>query len=1807
MASETSPHPKKDDLMAFGLGKMSPEDAVAIEIHLAECPDCCDTMLELQDDTFVGLVKKSPPLPILDETDADGSVHDRSSHTAFQPTVLDSDTETKPLPFEGDATDLPEGLCQHSRYRILKRIGRGGMGDVYKAEHRVMNRHVALKVIKPELVRNESAIRRFHREVQAAARLHHGNIVTAHDAERAGSSHFLVMEFVDGINLDQVLRERGPLEVAQACDMVRQTSIGLEHAHQLGMVHRDIKPHNLMLTESGAVKILDFGLASFVSHAATEEADSIRDDENLTAPTAEILHQLTQIGTMMGTPDYIAPEQAKDARGADVRADIYSLGCTFYTLLTGKPPFQEDSVAKKLTAHAQKDPEPISKYRDDMPTEIDTVLKKMMAKDPAERYQTPAEVAEALDQFCKTATPINTTSSWNLSTMLAGVFATLMAFAVYYVQTDYGVVRVSVANKDVLVELNGESITMKDGEKELKIRAGRQKLFVKRGEFSFYTDNFQLGRGDDVQFKVELLPGEVSIRKDGERFGANPLPKTEHALLSKESVKELVAEATGIANEDWVKIATATELPTPSSMDNQSLSLILFSMAEIEPQEFASKAPDFSRDFHYLTPNIPKPAEIAKAIWISKSKGYASFIQPEYVTDATVNIANDSAHGSVSFKATGLYEGRVNYVARQTESHWRIEELHLPNSGLSLQRSDGGEWKRASSVNAEAVVTYTVTSRGPTFNLNGQPLSDRQELFEQLRNLVEENPHLVVQLKGDLKPDSLDVGQLQNLITGAGVQQVRFPPGFREARADAMAKAFMPSEQSDRMRNLAIIGKAFRSFDRNRGHLPPAQVKGGFDEEGRPRLSWRVHLLPFHGENALYEEFHLDEPWDSEHNFALLDEMPDVYQTTADPTKTTFLAVVGPGTFYEGKSGLKMADIHDGLSNTALVVDAGREKAVPWTKPEDIPFEPSDPIRNFGSPPFLNQFLVLLADGSTKAIPTNIAPDSLRALFTRAAGDKFDETAERAKPLAESAETSIRLVLSSKDDQPLLEIPGVLSTNGWQKLFDYLKSEVEKNPQLEVVLDISDEIDLNSGLHAEWFRGLPESVAAAGVKVKLSPRIVKLRQSQQGSARRRLDRTNDLKMIGLGLRNYESVYDSFPPAKTFAKHFDKNGQPYLSWRVHILPYIEQEELYNQFRLDEPWDSEHNRTLLDQMPDLFQTTAGATETTLMAVVGQGTAYEGRAGLSSQDITDNSANTAIVVDAGLDKSVPWTKPQDLPFDTEDPIRVFGTSDLGGTFLTLMVNGSVKPISYDTAPEQLRNLFLRADGHELDLEKKRATPLPDSASVGGPSSKNNEVIIGYQKKNGTVTHYVNGEKVTSSEMFKQIKALVDQDPKLIVRLEGSIELNDPQSSQVINRIMLAGVNVKNIRLNEAAVRNVVEVIGRSREEAWRKQETPLPQLPDNEVSQIRKFEGHTNFVKSVDFSPDGKLIASASGFPRGDNSVRIWDRASGKVLYRLDRHFIPVVFVTFSPDGKRLLSGDIHGRIMLWSAVGKIDDYKSRIAEWTNEKIMIDHAVFTPDGSRIVYLKVNPHAADAAIKNVSEFPRETQTPEALKGLKNQALSLIKRTIEVRDATNGKLVNSIPLKVGEAAMSGLTITPDSKHVAVPMYDGTVRLISLETEMEVRSYEPPETETPQKFALTVAISPDVGKLAAGYPGHRVRVWSLKTGETLKDIRTANQGTNHLVFFSDNRLLAACGPVPKVESNPPAACVVDTENGEIIAETSAILGDGLAFALAPDETHILTAGGGYFDSKSLKWEGTDDYSLKLWKLPNFTLQAGEID
>jgi serine/threonine protein kinase len=293
--------------------------------------------------------------------------------------------------------DKLQGLTL-GNYIVLDKIGAGGMGMVFKAQHRRMKRIVAVKVLPLASVKNPNLVKRFHREVEAAAKLTHPNIVTAYDADEFNGMHFLVMEFVDGSDLANHVKKNTPLSVDLALNYVLQAARGLEHAHAQGIIHRDVKPANLLLDKQGVVKVLDMGLAR-IQEAGKPVLPRIDEEAALTGMT-----------TVTGTVDYISPEQALDSHQADALSDIYSLGGTLHFLLTGKPMYGGDTAMARIMAHREKPLPSLRAARRDIPPEVETIFQRMAAKKREARYQSAAKLIGDLSNWQKVTPTTNPAS-----------------------------------------------------------------------------------------------------------------------------------------------------------------------------------------------------------------------------------------------------------------------------------------------------------------------------------------------------------------------------------------------------------------------------------------------------------------------------------------------------------------------------------------------------------------------------------------------------------------------------------------------------------------------------------------------------------------------------------------------------------------------------------------------------------------------------------------------------------------------------------------------------------------------------------------------------------------------------------------------------------------------------------------------------------------------------------------------------------------------------------------------------------------------------------------------------------------------------------------------------------------------------------------------------------------------------------------------------------------------------------------------------------------------------------------------------
>lgn len=363
-----------EDLKAWCLGSLPDERSDQILTHLNDCPRCADTVAEFDgtSDSLLASLKANPP---------DEGVESEVLNDALQQVCQ------QVLPGEGrhrSKGKRESRVVERIRdYELKEQLGCGGMGTVYRAVHTRLDRVVAIKLLPVRRLRDDGAVARFEREMKTIGRLDHPAIVKATDAGEAHGTPFLVMEFVDGIDLSRLVRMVGSLEAADACEITRQSAVALDYAHQQGFVHRDVKPSNLMLTRSGQIRILDLGLALF--GAAGEAVDD-----------------LTTVGQLMGTLDYMAPEQADNSHRVDARADVYSLGAALFKLLTARAPFDapgRTTPLAKIKALATLDAPAVSEHHSGLPDGLAEVVNRMLSRDPESRPGTAAEVADLLEGF----------------------------------------------------------------------------------------------------------------------------------------------------------------------------------------------------------------------------------------------------------------------------------------------------------------------------------------------------------------------------------------------------------------------------------------------------------------------------------------------------------------------------------------------------------------------------------------------------------------------------------------------------------------------------------------------------------------------------------------------------------------------------------------------------------------------------------------------------------------------------------------------------------------------------------------------------------------------------------------------------------------------------------------------------------------------------------------------------------------------------------------------------------------------------------------------------------------------------------------------------------------------------------------------------------------------------------------------------------------------------------------------------------------------------------------------------------------
>jgi serine/threonine protein kinase/WD40 repeat protein len=397
--------PISETLSDFAIGKLPSEEFESVSEHLDACSECKSRLERLgtPEDT---IIRRLQAVEFQQSMPNEAEFSNAMRHLQSQPVfALERTTAAKPtVPFDIDR--FVDRLSESREYDLGESIGQGGMGMVYRAVHRKLRRPVAVKVLPSTDGDDARAVARFEREMAAVARLDHPNIVRAHDAGVVDGTHFLVMELVDGVDLSALLKQRGPLPIADACELIRQAALGLAHAHEHDMIHRDVKPSNLMLTRKGELKILDLGLARLRHSPADEMAAFPASDSEAALDDTKPLHDITVTNHVMGTLDYMSPEQCDDSRDVDGQSDIYSLGATLYKLLTDSSPYAEQSdetFARRYDAIRNGRTVRVALRRPDIPGGLADVIHRMLSRSKEDRFATAQEVATAIAPFCQGA------------------------------------------------------------------------------------------------------------------------------------------------------------------------------------------------------------------------------------------------------------------------------------------------------------------------------------------------------------------------------------------------------------------------------------------------------------------------------------------------------------------------------------------------------------------------------------------------------------------------------------------------------------------------------------------------------------------------------------------------------------------------------------------------------------------------------------------------------------------------------------------------------------------------------------------------------------------------------------------------------------------------------------------------------------------------------------------------------------------------------------------------------------------------------------------------------------------------------------------------------------------------------------------------------------------------------------------------------------------------------------------------------------------------------------------------------------
>ncbi|TWT83085.1 Serine/threonine-protein kinase PrkC [Planctomycetes bacterium CA13] len=1016
MMTVTPPQcPPIQKLRAYATGRLPESDSDAIFMHVRDCEACTselETIDDGEDSLITGLRQPDPLTQFGEELGCQVAV-------------------AKALGVLGNTSELRHEIGE---YEVVRPLGRGGMGSVYLARHTKLGREVALKVLATHRLSDPRMRQRFEAEMRAVGQLSHPNIVTAHDAREIEGTAVLVTEFIDGLDLGQLVQSTGPLRIADACEVVRQVAIALAYTDSQGFVHRDIKPSNIMLSRSGEVKLLDLGLARF------EYGDPDHPE-------------ITGTGQTMGTADYIAPEQVTDSRSVDIHADIYSLGCTLMKLLTGSAPFADEdheTPFAKMTAHVSTPAPRLKQWLPDAPKELASLVDSMLQKDPKKRPQTPIEIAERLAPFTSgndlqrlgqtkyVPAPVppritQTQPSRNRRVPIwVAVAAGLLGLIVGIIMGITITIEYPDGTKAQINAPAGSQVTIAEtpgqGRGAAQERASSALApAVEVGDGTILPDDplvfIVLLNSDEVSnaelsAAKSLLHGQISSDPKNDKVVTTDagiwiqLPKDVPAPIAHQYNGKRYGLASGSALHriEWADLKEHVTV-VQSTFDVQSRQPVLeFEFDDVLAQKFQMLTrSNLNHPLAVVVDGTIRAAPNILSEIIGKARLFGDFSEEEtrsIMQSIHGGLVDPQKPSTATIESNeldrlqGVWVGEVASNVNATQSplvvidrkriyYFSDSKVGLLSFGtISLDTTwlpGEIDMEIRFPISETVLGIYGFESDGKV-RLGFKNGEIRPRDFNDQGDL----PNLIMRRIGDVPRSSQDLPKLVDKLGQPWATVLNDLVRYQALPLDEVAQTVKAKTRSisivETLNSIKQIGIAFYNFHDAYRKLPGSQNvregKRGINGDAAYPFSWRVAILPFIENQELFEQYRFDEPWDSEHNLTLLDKMPEVYRSpyaSSEQSKgeTNF---VGIATKHGGLgvTGHSFADFTDGTSNTALILTT--KKNVPWTKPEDLTNTTVEPIDNM-------PLIILKADGSVEMMMDLIDEVKLQKMLTRDGGE----------------------------------------------------------------------------------------------------------------------------------------------------------------------------------------------------------------------------------------------------------------------------------------------------------------------------------------------------------------------------------------------------------------------------------------------------------------------------------------------------------------------------------------------------------------------------------------------------------------------------------------------------------------------------------------------------------------------------------------------------------------------------------------------------------------------------------------------------